>query len=114
MKSLFCIVMAFGLYCAARKLNEKYCDELDAAVRAPMKPGEMRDGSYENSTLDDPREVAKTPESRIRQVEIRPYKYAANLCLLGSAGCALVAALSFASRFLPTQQEEPPCDSSES
>lgn len=111
MRTAFKIIIAIGLYYAATQFNEHYSDQLDKALNAPMKKGEIRNDSNENSTLDDPREVAKTPESRIKQVEARVYKYAANICLLGSGLFLLLAVIPFVFRFIPQPQQEAPCES---
>lgn len=118
MKSVFFLIIAGCLFYASRQLNRKFFDETEAAVRAPQRIGQDRPDEPENDSLEDPREVAKTPKAQGKLAEARVFKHHANLCLFGSAFFIFLAVVPpalrlVARRYLPPQQE-PSCDSSAS
>lgn len=111
MKSVICLIIAAWLYYAEGKCLLKWRDDFDAAIHAPQRVGQFRPDDPDNSRLDDPREVFKTPKAKAEIAAAEKYLTAAKLCHYGSiVFVILVVALPVLHRL----HKRPPCEASES
>lgn len=87
MKAILCLIVAAGLYSAALFFNHRFIADTEAAVKAPMRIGEVT----VNISLDDPREVAETFEGKRNLAQARSYGTYCKLCILGGSGFMVLA-----------------------
>ena len=105
MKSVICLIIAGCLYHAAGKFNQRFIADTQAAIHAPLRKGDPRP----NISLDDPREVAETPEAKEQLAAARSYGTYCKLCFVGSVGFVLLA---ITIPVLRHYFKEQPCDAS--